>query len=191
MVKYPPQPTPVRPSECRGTGNGSFPVPRIAFPAVCWPDCRLLPDDTDVLCLWALLPLGDLELYDLTLLQIPKPLTGNPGVMDEHILPFLWSDEAIPFLPIEPLDRAFWDLENWQAMKGTASARILPLITRARLCPPRTRRRRKPGWGAAAGGPEAAAGALPAPRGFHSTTASQQRHTAATDTSPSRTGSPA
>src|SRR5438445_10659632 len=96
------------PSECRGTGNGSFQVPRIAFPAVCWPDCRLLPDDTDVLCLLALLPLGDLELYDLTLLQIPKPLTGNPGVMDENILPFLWSDEAIPFLPIEPLDRAFW-----------------------------------------------------------------------------------
>src|SRR5438445_11756005 len=79
MVKYPPQPTPVRPSGCRGRGNGSFPVPRLAFPAVCWPDCRLLPDDTDVLCLWALLPLGDLELYDLTLLQIPKPLTGNPG----------------------------------------------------------------------------------------------------------------
>src|SRR5438105_9788774 len=118
------------------------------LPVDYWPDCRLLPDDSDVLRLWALLPLGDLELYDLTLLQIPKPLTRDPGVMDEHILAFLWSDETIPLLAVEPLDRAFWHTLflpplgpvalSYAPFYTTASARILPPVIRTGPRPPRT-----------------------------------------------------
>src|SRR6516165_10055519 len=69
---------------------------------------RRSADNSNVLSLRALLPLGDLELYNLPLLKIPEPLARDPRVVNEDILAFLRSDEPIPLLPVKPLDSTLW-----------------------------------------------------------------------------------
>src|ERR1700742_2153503 len=63
-------------------------------------------DQADLLRLWALLTLRDLELDALTVFQRLVAVHLDRGEVDEDVLPPVDRDEAIALLAVEPLDGA-------------------------------------------------------------------------------------
>src|SRR5689334_12065097 len=83
---------------------GPAPSQRLLFSSVAGSFGRLA-HHPHILGLRAFLTLCDFELDDLALFQIAKTLTGNAGVMHEHVLAFLGGNKTITLLAIKPLHR--------------------------------------------------------------------------------------
>src|SRR5215472_9574540 len=113
-------------------GAGAF-----SIGCVCWCDCLkvlLLAHHPHILGLRAFLTLCDLELDNLALLEVAESLTGDAGVMHEHVLPFLGRNKTITFLAIEPLHGALRH-SYFIPPPGKQPNKVLPLTTNLRLNP--------------------------------------------------------
>ena len=66
-------------------------------------------------CLWPLLPLHELELNHIALLQTLVAFRGNGAVVDENIGAVFSANEAIAFGVIEPFHRSLHTATSPQA----------------------------------------------------------------------------
>src|SRR5262249_25508605 len=72
----------------------------------CSVQVRVALDDTDLLGLWALLALGNLELDPCPVIEGLVAVHVDRGEVDEHVLPTVDRDKAVALLAVEPLDGA-------------------------------------------------------------------------------------
>src|SRR5262252_6519576 len=83
-----------------GNNQGHRPARRCP----CSVQVRVGLDDTDLLGLWALLALGDLELDPCPVIEGLVAVHVDRGEVDEHVLPTVDRDKAVALLAVEPLD---------------------------------------------------------------------------------------
>ncbi len=91
---------------------------------------RSASDDPNLLGLWALWTLADLELNPLTVFEAAVALHLDRGVVDEEVITTVYGNEAIALLGVEPLHGA---LSHYLSHAGASSgppfiqARVVPL----------------------------------------------------------------
>src|SRR5207245_2318459 len=68
-------------------------------------------DDLDVLRLWPLLALDDVELDLLPFPQVAVATTGDRAEVHEHVRTTVHRDEAVTLVTVEPLHRALRHLD--------------------------------------------------------------------------------